>query len=136
MEEGKGKGCRVPSTDLQGLWGAARHPSHEGYLLLQVVEPVAQLGLAGAEHEKWGGQRACGGGTKWARPGAHRRGIDSIFKSRDITSPTKVCLVKAMVFPVVMETELFKVIIMEFNTLFHQIHSASDCKSHSYFAYH
>ena len=28
--------------------------------------------------------------------------IDSIFKSRDITSPTKVCLVKAMVFPVVM----------------------------------
>ena len=26
---------------------------------------------------------------------------DSIFKSRDITWPTKVCLVKAMVFPVV-----------------------------------
>ena len=25
-----------------------------------------------------------------------------IFKSRDITLPTKVCLVKAMVFPVVM----------------------------------
>ena len=28
--------------------------------------------------------------------------LDSIFKSRDITLPTKVCLVKAMVFPVVM----------------------------------
>ena len=28
--------------------------------------------------------------------------IDSIFKSRDITLPTKVCLVKDMVFPVVM----------------------------------
>ena len=28
--------------------------------------------------------------------------IDSTFKSRDITLPTKVCLVKAMVFPVVM----------------------------------
>ena len=27
---------------------------------------------------------------------------DSIFKSRDITLPTKVCIVKAMVFPVVM----------------------------------
>ena len=27
---------------------------------------------------------------------------DNIFKSRDITLPTKVCLVKAMVFPVVM----------------------------------
>ena len=28
--------------------------------------------------------------------------LDSIFKSRDITLPTMVCLVKAMVFPVVM----------------------------------
>ena len=28
--------------------------------------------------------------------------LDSIFKSRDSTLPTKVCLVKAMVFPVVM----------------------------------
>ena len=27
--------------------------------------------------------------------------LDSILKSRDITFPTKVCLVKAMVFPVV-----------------------------------
>ena len=29
--------------------------------------------------------------------------LDRIFKSRDITLPTKVCLVKAMVFPVVMD---------------------------------
>ena len=28
--------------------------------------------------------------------------LDSILKSRDTTLPTKVCLVKAMVFPVVM----------------------------------
>ena len=28
--------------------------------------------------------------------------LDNIFKSRDITLPTKVCLVKVMVFPVVM----------------------------------
>ena len=28
--------------------------------------------------------------------------LDSIFKSRDVTLLTKVCLVKAMVFPVVM----------------------------------
>ena len=27
--------------------------------------------------------------------------LDSIFKSRDITLPTKVCLVKAIVFPLV-----------------------------------
>ena len=30
------------------------------------------------------------------------RNLDSIFKNRDITLPTKVHLVKAMVFPVVM----------------------------------
>ena len=28
--------------------------------------------------------------------------LDSIFKSRDVTLPTKICLVKDMVFPVVM----------------------------------
>ena len=28
--------------------------------------------------------------------------LDSLLKSKDITLPTKVCLVKAMVFPVVM----------------------------------
>ena len=28
--------------------------------------------------------------------------LDSILKSRDITLPTRICLVKAMVFPVVM----------------------------------
>ena len=28
--------------------------------------------------------------------------LDSILKSRDVTLPTKVCLVKAMIFPVVM----------------------------------
>ena len=28
--------------------------------------------------------------------------LESILKSRDITLPTKVCLVKAMLFPVVM----------------------------------
>ena len=28
--------------------------------------------------------------------------LDSMLKSRDITLPTKACLVKAMVFPVVM----------------------------------
>ena len=29
------------------------------------------------------------------------KNLDSVLKSRDITLPTKVCLVKAMVFPVV-----------------------------------
>ena len=28
--------------------------------------------------------------------------LDSIFKSRDVTLPTKVCIVKAMVFPIIM----------------------------------
>ena len=30
------------------------------------------------------------------------KNLDSVLKSRDITLPAKVCLVKAMVFPVVM----------------------------------
>ena len=33
---------------------------------------------------------------------SHYSNLDSILKSRDITLPTKVCLVKGMVFPVVM----------------------------------
>ena len=36
------------------------------------------------------------------RGGKVMTNLDSIFKSRDITLPTKVRLVKAMVFPVVM----------------------------------
>ena len=32
--------------------------------------------------------------------------LDNILKSRDITLPTKVCLVKAMVFPVVMDVRV------------------------------
>ena len=32
--------------------------------------------------------------------------LDSIFKNRDITLLTKVCLVKAMVFPVVMDVRV------------------------------
>ena len=35
--------------------------------------------------------------------------LDSIFKSRDITLPTNVHLVKAMVFPVVMYGESWTV---------------------------
>ena len=34
------------------------------------------------------------------------RNLDSILKSRDITLPTKVHIVKAMVFPIVMYREL------------------------------
>ena len=30
-----------------------------------------------------------------------RSNLDSVLKSRDITLPTKVCIVKAMIFPVV-----------------------------------
>ena len=28
--------------------------------------------------------------------------LDSVFKGREVTSPTKICISKAMVFPVVM----------------------------------
>ena len=38
----------------------------------------------------------------WLQPWMTMTNVNSILKSRDITLPTKVCLVKAMVFPVVM----------------------------------
>lgn len=34
------------------------------------------------------------------------------------------------------KTEIYKVIIIECNTLFYQTCGASDCKAHSYFTYH
>ena len=39
--------------------------------------------------------------------------LDSIFKSRDITLPIKVCLVKAMVFPVVMSGQVWVEFVMD-----------------------
>ena len=57
----------------------------------------------------WGGSKITADGD--CRHGIKRRlllgrkvmtNLDSILKSRDITLPTKVCLVKALVFPVVM----------------------------------
>ena len=43
--------------------------------------------------------------------------LDSIFKSRDITLPTKVPLVKAMVFPIVMYgCESWTIIIRKLST--------------------
>ena len=45
--------------------------------------------------------RGVGWGGRW-EGGSKGRGYMSAYESRDITLPTKVCLVKAMVFPVVM----------------------------------
>ena len=58
--------------------------------------------------------------------------LDSILKSRDITLPTKVCLVKAMIFPVVMygceswtikKAECFWTVVLE-----ETLESLLDCK--------
>ena len=48
--------------------------------------------------------------------------LDSILNSRDITLPTKVCLVKAMVFPVVMYGCLWTVVLEK------TLESPLDCK--------
>ena len=62
--------------------------------------------------------------------------LDSIFKSRDITLPTKVCLVKLMVFPVVMygyeswtikKAECQKVDVLELWS-WKRLESPLDCK--------
>ena len=65
----------------------------------------------GKQWKQW--QTLCWGGSKITADSdcsheikrcllLERTNLDSIFKSRDITLPMKVCLVKAMVFPVVM----------------------------------
>lgn len=66
--EGLGRGVEAPGTDLWGRRVAAPQPPREGHLLLQVVQPAVQLGLAGAEHQKRGRQGACGrrGIAGWA----------------------------------------------------------------------
>ena len=48
------------------------------------------------------GQACCGSWGRKESDTTERLNCVSIFKSRDITLPTNVCLVKAMVFPVVM----------------------------------
>ena len=63
--------------------------------------------------------------------------LDSILKSRDITLPTKVCLVKAMVFPVVMygceswtvqKAECRRIDAFELVVLEKTLESPLDCK--------
>ena len=63
--------------------------------------------------------------------------LDSIFKSRDITLPAKVCLVKAMVFPVVMygceswtvkKAECRRIDAFEIVVLEKTLESPLDCK--------
>ena len=63
--------------------------------------------------------------------------LDSILKSRDITLPAKVCLVKAMVFPVVMygceswtvrKAEHQKIDAFEKHVLEKTLESPLDCK--------
>ena len=63
--------------------------------------------------------------------------LDSIFKSRDITLPTRVRLVKAMVFPVVMygceswtvkKAELQRIDAFELCVLEKTLESPLDCK--------
>ena len=51
--------------------------------------------------------------------------LDSILKSRDITLPTKACLVKAMIFPVVMygcESWIIKTVKCQRNDAFELRH--------------
>ena len=68
---------------------------------VKTVETVADLILGGSQITAYGD---CSHEIKRHLPLGREvmTNLDSILKSRDITLPTKVCLVKAMVFPVVM----------------------------------
>ena len=66
----------------------------------ETVETVSDFILRGSQITADGD---CSHEIKTLAPGRKvMTNLDSILKSRDITLPTKVCLVKAMVFPVVM----------------------------------
>ena len=67
----------------------------------KTVETVANLILGGSQITAYGD---CSHEIKRRLPLGREvmTNLDSILKSRDITLPTNVCLVKAMVFPVVM----------------------------------
>ena len=67
----------------------------------QVVEKVADFILGGSKIIADGD---CSHEIKrrWLLGRKAMTSLDSILKSRDITLPTKICIVKAMVFPVVM----------------------------------
>ena len=73
--------------------------------------PITSWQIVGKERKQW---LTIFLGSKITVDGDHSHGkrclllgrktmtnLDSILKSRDITLPTKLCLVKAMVFPVV-----------------------------------
>ena len=65
--------------------------------------------------------------------------LDSIFKSRDITLPTKGHLVKAMVFPVIFPyyfwNSTFKWVYLSFSLLFSAIFKASSENHFAFFAF-
>ena len=65
------------------------------------MEPMSDFGFLGSKITADGD---CSHEIKRCLPLGRKvmANLDNIFKSRDITLPTKVCLVKAMVFPVVM----------------------------------
>ena len=67
----------------------------------EIVETVANFILRGSKITADGD---CSHEIKRCLPLGRKlmTNLDSILKSRDITLPTKVCLIKAMVFPVVM----------------------------------
>ena len=68
----------------------------------ETVETVSDFFLGGVGGSKVTADCDCSHEIKDAYSLEVMTNLDSIFKSRDITLPTKVHLVKAMVFPVVM----------------------------------
>ena len=86
--------------DLKALQRCNSTP--QGKIDGQRVEPVADFILAGASKITAGGDCSHEIKRHLLLGSKAMTNLDSILKSRDITLPTKVCLVKAMAFPVVM----------------------------------
>ena len=83
------------SRNTYGIW-----PTTSWEIDGETVESVSDFILGGSKITADGD---CSHEIKTVTPWKVMTNLDSIFKSRDITLPTKVRLVKAMVFPVVMD---------------------------------
>ena len=109
------------NEELKSLWMKVKEESEEASLKLNIQKtkiiasgPITLWQIDGETMETvrdfiFGGSKITADGDctheikKWLLLGRKAiTNLDSILKSRDITLPTKVCLVKAMVFLVVM----------------------------------
>ena len=81
---------------MHGIW--FHHSMANKWGKMEIVTDIVFLGFKITAESDWSYEiKRC-----WLFGGKVMTNLDITFKSRDITLPTKACVVKAIVFPVVM----------------------------------